>query len=459
MAAFLNINITPTLKLNLTSFTDFAQVEADRIPVNLSRFSVYYPEKRQFFLEGSSLYEYYLGDNNFAFYSRNIGIKNGEQIPILGGIRLFGKVGKNNIGFLNIQENKLDTILTSNNTVFRYRRDIGTQSYIGGIFTNVVDGSHSNQVIGIDGAYQTSEIFNEKNLTVGAIFTTATKDFSEQRNALTYRIYCDYPNDLIDNFMAVGSMQKDFNPELGYIRRTNYDSYSWYFRLSPRMLTKYGIKRMLFKPWGFTVYNTHSTGELESFSNETRPIGAVFKSGERFEINLIQDYDRLDQSFDITNEIYIPTGKYMMYQYEVQFETYHARRIWLELLYNQGTFYTGKIQTVETSLGLNINRHLNLSGDFSFNNVKLSEGKIITHEIASYINYAFTTKFNFSLFGQYNSLDEVMIYNIRLHWIPKIGSDLYFVYNIGYEEPIKQIEYLKPQTTSSVFKLTYRITF
>ena len=176
-------------------------------------------------------------------------------------------------------------------------------------------------------------------------------------------------------------MQKDFNPELGYIRRSDYNSYSWHLRITPRIFTKYRIKRMLFKPWGFTAYYTHSTGELESFYNETRPLGAVFQSGERFEVNLIQSYDRIDIPFELTDEI------------------------------------------------------------------------------AFYMNYAFTTKLNFSLFTQYNDLDEIMMYNFRLHWIPKVGSDFYFVYNIGYEEQIKQIDYLKPQTTDAAVKLVYRFVF
>ena len=198
---------------------------------------------------------------------------------------------------------------------------------------------------------------------------------------------------------------------------------------------------------------------MESINNETRPLGAVFKSGERFEINLIQNYDRIDDSFDITDAITIPIGKYWMYQYEFQFETYHARRLWLELSYKQGDFYSGTIKKIESSIGLNINKHLNISEEYIWNNVDLPDGNISTHELASYINYAFTTKLNFSLFGQFNTLDELMIYNIRMHWIPKIGQDLYFVYNIGYQEPIRQIDYLKPTTTSAVVKFIYRITF
>ena len=455
----LNVSLSPTLKLNLTSYTDFAQVEADRIPVNLSRFGVFYPEKRQFFLEGYDMYNYYLGERNNAFYSRVIGVENGEQVPIIAGARLFGKVGKNNIGFLNIEEGKADTVSATNNTVLRYKRDIGEQSYIGGIFTNKVNNYTSNQVFGIDAAYQTSHFLDHKNLVISGKITTSTENFSIQKNALTYRVFIDYPNDLIDNFMSVSSMQKDFNPELGYIRRTNYDAYNWHLRITPRIFSKFGVKRMLFKPWSFSLYYTHSTGELESFSNETRPLGAVFKSGETFEVNLIQDFDRIDYPFELTDEISIPVGKYWMYKYELQFETYQARRVWLSLLYNWGDFYTGYIKTFESELGVNINKHFNINGAYTFNILNMPDGEITTNEVAMYLNYAFTTKLNLSLFGQYNDLDQVMIYNFRFHWIPKVGSDVYFVYNIGYEEQVKQIDFLKPQVTDAALKVIYRFVF
>jgi Domain of unknown function (DUF5916) len=457
--ADLNVNLSPTLKLNLTTLTDFAQVETDRIPVNLTRFNIFFPEKRQFFLEGFDLYNFYLGDRNNVFHSRTIGIENGKQIDIIAGARVFGKIGKNNIGFLNIQEDKIDSIPTTNNTVLRYKRDIGKQSYIGGIFTNVANSMHSNQVIGLDASFQTSNFLKDKNLIIDGKITTSLENFAIQDKALTYRVSVDYPNDLIDTFVALGSMQENFNPELGFIRRTNYNSYTWFVRFTPRWFTNLGVKRMSFKPWGVSVYQTKSTGELESLSNETRPIGAVFKSGEKFEFNLIQNFDRLDNAFEVTNDISIPTGKYWMHKYEFQFETYQSRKVWIALLYNFGDFYTGKIKTFESEIGLNFNKHVNLNTSYNWNQVDLPEGSFTTHEIATFLNYSFTTRLNFSLFGQYNSLDEIMIYNIRLHWIPKIGSDLYFVYNIGYDEPLKQIDFLKPQTMSAVAKLTYRITF
>ena len=457
--ADLNVSLSPTLKLNLTTFTDFAQVEADRIPVNLSRFSVFYPEKRQFFLEGSNNFSYYLGDHNSAFYTREIGKENGQIVPIIAGARVFGKLGGDDIGILNIQEGKTKETLGTNNTVIRYKHNLGKQSYIGGIFTNKINEQSSNQVAGIDATYQTSEFLHHKNLIVGAKLTGSMKDFEWKSNSLSYRIYADYPNDLIDNYMAISSMQSGFNPELGYIRRTNYNSYSWYFRLSPRVFSQYGVKHLMLKPWGFTLYQTQSTGELESFSNEIRPLGVALKTGDRFELNFIQNFDRIDEPFDITDEIIIPQGKYWMYQYEVQFESYQARRLWTELRYRWGQFYTGTIRTVDSEVGVNINKHFNINGSYTYNMVNMKEGNVITNELALYLNYAFSTKIDLSLFSQYNDLDEFMLYNIRLHWIPEVGSDFYFVYNFGYDEPIKQIDYLKPNRTDAVMKLVYRFVF
>ncbi len=455
----LNVNLTPSLKLNLTSYTDFAQVESDRIPVNLSRFSVYYPEKRAFFLEGYDQFNFYLGDRNSVFYTRTLGTEIGQTVPIIGAVRLFGKIGKSNIGFLNLQENKIDTISGTNNTVIRYKYDIGEQSYIGGIFTNKINNTESNQVLGLDAAYQTSKFLKNKNLSISASIAISGEDFKASNNATTYRISTDYPNDLIDNYMGISTMQNGFNPELGYLRRSNYRSYNWYFRITPRVFTNYGVKKLILKPWGTTIYQTLSTGELESLSNETRPIGAEFKSGEQFEFNLIQLYDRLDSNFELTDEVSIPKGKYWMYRNEFQFETNQSRKIWASLLYNWGDFYTGKIKTFESEIGLNVNKHFNINTNYTLNVVSLPNNELFTNEITTYFNYAFTTKLNISFFGQWNSLDDVLLFNFRLHWLPKIGSDIYLVYNTNYDEPIKQVEILKPQTSTGIFKIIWRFVF
>ena len=163
----LNVNLTPTLKLNLTANTDFAQVEADRRAVNLTRFNLFYPEKREFFLEGYQNYQFYLGNSNELFYTRKIGIENFRTVPVIAGARMFGKIGVNNIGLLNIETGKADTVPATNNTVVRYKRDIGSQSYIGAVITSKINNNISNQVAGIDGSYSTSSFLKNKNLVIG----------------------------------------------------------------------------------------------------------------------------------------------------------------------------------------------------------------------------------------------------------------------------------------------------
>ncbi len=458
LGAELNVNLTPTLKLNLTTNTDFAQVEADRIPVNLTRFNLYYPEKREFFLEGYQNYQFGLGLDNQVFYTRRIGIESLESVPVIAGARVFGKVGKNNIGFLNIETGKKDTVPATNNTVFRYRRDIGNQSYIGAIITSKNNSNINNQVAGIDGSFTTSKFLKDKNLVITVV---ATQSFDRGKNsdkAHAYRFFIDYPNDLIDNFIGISSVQQNFNPELGFLQRTDFDNLQWNFRYSPRFFTKWGVRKMQLKPWGFQYYRTHSTGQFESFNNETRPLGFILKSGETFEWNLQQFYDRLDNPFDLTDSVTIPTGKYWMHRNEFQIETFTAKPLWVALNYNWGTFYTGRIKTMEAQVGFNANLHLYFETVYTHNIVKLPQGKVITDELAQFINYAFTTKLDLSLFVQWNSLDEVLFGNFRLHWIPKIGTDFYFVYNRGYEQ-IKQINIVKPDVSSGIGKLVWRFTF
>lgn len=464
LGADLNVNITPTLKLNLTTNTDFAQVEADRIPVNLTRFSVFYPEKREFFLEGYQNYEFSFGNDNRAFYTRTIGLENRQTVPILAGLRLFGKEKRSNIGFLSIQSGSKDTIPSTNHTVFRYRHDMGKQSNLGFITSSKINGDKSNQVGGVDATYNTSEFLKNKNLVVYANYAqsfTSYKDESVSNpdgNGYAYRLFMDYPNDAMDIFASLSEVSQDFNAESGFLNRKNYRQYRFNFRLTPRWFTAYGIRKMNLKPWGIDYYETLSTGTMESFFNESRPVGFFFKSGEFFEYNLIQQYDRPDVDFDLTTIITIPAGKYWMYRQQFQFGTFQGRRLWAEFKYEWGGYYTGHIKTWETELGINISKRLNLSTEYSFNKIRLPEGNVDTNQLAQFINYAFTTKLALAYFIQWNSVEDYLAGNFRLHWIPKVGTDFFFVLNQSYNE-IENLNLRTPNTNTAVAKLVWRIVF
>ncbi len=458
VGADLNYNITPTLKLNLTVNTDFAQVESDVFQVNLTRFNVYYPEKREFFLEGAGNFNFYIGNGNSLFYSRNIGIENSQTVNVLGGARLFGKIGKNTIGFLSLQTSATKNIPTVNNSVFRYKYDIGSQSYIGGIITSKINDNHQNLVIGIDGKYAVSSFLKNKNLIAAASISSSFPDGQKITDAFAYRLFVDYPNDLIDNFIGISSVQKNFSPELGFLSRSNFESFTWNLRFTPRWFTNLGIRKMVFKPWQYTIYRTQTTHELESYFNESRPLGFILKSGDAFEFNLQQSYDRIDEPFNLSDAISITKGKYHMHAYEFQIESFQGRKFFTELLYRNGTFYDGKIKKIAILLGLNVNKHLNTTVQYENNQLKINGVNENIQQLISTLSYAFNTKFDISLLGQYNSEEDQLLTNFRIHWIPKIGSDFYFVWNNGYV-PIKQADYLKPTINNGAAKLIWRFTF
>ena len=458
LGADLNVNITPTLKLNLTTNTDFAQVEADKIQANLTRFNLFYPEKREFFLESANNFGVYLGNNNQVFYSRKIGIQGFQPVNILGGARLFGKAGRNNIGFLSLETAKKDSIPATNNTVFRYKYDIGSQSYIGGIITSKINSKTSNQVAGIDANYTTSKFLKNKNLVIAGLIAESANDYKARNNSMAYRIYCDYPNDLIDHFIAISSLQQNFNPELGFLTRENYNAFNWHLYLAPRWLTKYGIRQLNIGLWDLSYFTKQSTGQLESWTNEMRPFGFILKSGDSFEFNLYQSYDHPDNPFALTDSAIIPAGQYKMHNTEFQIITYQGRRAWLNLTYNYGKFYDGKIRTFSSSVGVNLSKHFNLKTDYIYNSIKLPTANVISNELAQYVNFAFTTRLDISVFTQWNSLDDLLLGNFRLHWIPNIGSDLYVVYNRGYDD-LKHFDFMRPKTSTGAAKLIWRFSF
>jgi Domain of unknown function (DUF5916) len=456
--ADLNVNMTPTLKLNITANTDFAQVEADRIQTNLTRFDLYYPEKREFFLEGFTNFQIYLGNNNQLFYTRQIGLEQFHPVQILGGVRLFGKAGKSTIGFLSLETGHQDSVPATNNTVFRYKYDLGTQSYVGGIITSHINPQSANQVYCVDGNYTTSNFLKNKNLVLSGLIAESVDNYKPQNNSLSYRFYCDYPNDQIDHFIAISSLEQNFHPALGFLQRDNYTAFNWHLYVAPRWFTRYGIRQLDIGLWDLSYFITQSTGELESWTNQSRPLGFILKSGDRFELNLQQSYDRLDHSFALTDSAVISVGHYNMNRTEFEFNSYQARRFWLQLQYNYGKFYSGRIKTFSTSVGINLSKHINLSTDYSYNIINLPRINVITHQLDEYVNYALSTKLDVSLFAQWNTLEDVMLYNFRLHWIPKIGSDFYFVYNRGYEG-LNGFRLSHPAINSGAAKLVWRFAF
>ena len=429
----INFDITPMLKLNITANTDFAQVESDRKQINLTRFSLYYPEKRQFFLEGNNYYNLNIGSAQL-FYSRRIGIEQDTEIPIIGGLRFFGKLNKTNIGVMSLQTNAKDSILTTNYSVFRIKQDIFKQSSFGIIASSRFARNKYNRVYGTDFTYSTSELFGNKNLIVGgsvAFSETSSNDklINENSNNIAYNIYLSYPNDIVEYDLGLTSIQAGFNPEMGFTDRKNYQLISTKLRFNPRFKNMPFFRNLVFKPIEMDYYINEQTRATESVFYEWRPLGFESKSGESMEFNVLHVYDKPSEDFELIDSIYISAGSYWDNRCEIQFKTFKGRLLSAEVKATIGKFYTGNRQEYEFSMNWNMNRHLNLSFDWQRNYVYLPQKSITTDEIGGRLDYAFNPKLQTSLFAQYNNEENEILINYRINWIPKIGSFFYFVIN------------------------------
>jgi len=425
-----NIDVTPMLKLNMTVNTDFAQVESDRARINLTRFSLYYPEKRQFFLEAKDLFQMNMGHRNQVFYSRTIGLQDGQEIPIYGGARLFGKQNKTSVGLMSIQTaSRGDSVMTTNYSVARMRQDLGRQSSVGAIVTSKFLNGRHNIVYGADFTYSTSKIFHDKNLIVnGAVAQSQTSDSINKRN-FSYSFYLSYPNDLIEYDLAVVGIQQNFNPEMGFLRRNNYRMYYTELQFNPRPKFWPFFRNLNLKPVDINYYVNEQTNILESIFYELRPFGFTTRSGEVSEFNVQWLFDRLDEPFILLDTIVIPKGDYWDTRWEVQLETFRGRKLSGEIFLNSGKFYTGKRTRLSLAGNLNVNKHWNLSAEWNTNFLKFDGTNYKTNEVSGRVIYAYNPKLNTSLFGQWNNEDDEILFNFRINWIPKIGSDFYFVVN------------------------------
>ncbi len=428
-----NFDITPTLKLNFSANTDFAQVESDRQQINFTRFSLFFPEKRQFFLEGKNNYEMDVGSNRL-FYSRRIGIDQDTEVPIIAGLRFFGKLNKTNIGVMSIQTAEKDSVASTNYSIIRVKQDVFKQSSIGVIATQKITNGHYNRVYGSDFTYSTSKFLENKNLIVGSSFAvsdTQTDTIVENQNTdnLTYNIFLSYLNDKVEFDLGFTTVQKDFNPEMGFARRKNYQEFYTELQFNPRFKKLPFFRNFIFKPIDLNYYINNETKELESIFYEWRPLGFVTRSGEFMEFNVQHVFDKPTEAFELVDNIFIPVGEYWDNRLELLFSSFRGRKIAAALEANVGGFYTGKRQRFEINTYFNVNKHLNINIDWQRNYLQFPERSFSTDEIGGRIDYAFTPKLQTSLFAQWNTQDDTILVNYRMNWIPKIGSYFYFVVN------------------------------
>ncbi len=460
--------LTSQLAAVFTANTDFAETEVDTRQLNLTRFELFFPERRSFFLEGSNQYQFGLGlDAQFLpFFSRRIGLFEGEQIPINAGAKLNGRVGKLNVGFLDVQTR--DKVLRSGDLVrgtnllaSRISYDLTPKLRVGSMITNGnPDGIHRNTLIGFDTVYRTSEFLTNKNLFIGAWTALSSGDVGNgDRTGFGFKI--DYPNDRWDCFVSFNKYGESLDPALGFIPRPGVHRLdaACEFRPRPRRSGPFGWVRQQFMDHRFYRV-TNYQGLVESQRFSWVPVNVQMETGDRFSFNWIPWQEHLPVPFEIADGIVLPIAKYRFNRYIGEFESSPNRRVQFGNTSGFGTFYNGDLYQQSNYLRYTSRRGAWQAGITVEQNFgHLPQGNFTQRLWQFNTTYAVNTYISLSSFLQYDSVSRNVGNNMRLRWTLKPGNDFFVVWNRGWKRLYLSPTDLNLQPDTELLAVKLRWTF
>jgi hypothetical protein len=433
--------VTTGLTADFTINTDFAQEEADIQQINFTRFNLFFPEKRQFFLEGQQAFNFGLPQVAELVFTRRIGLSPaGEIVPIIAGARLSGRQGRTMVGAMNIQTDDQDLLPSQNFTVLRVRRDVLNRSTIGAVFTNVQGGGAFNRVVGADA----SLFFKRVWFVEGWVSAMDETNPRPGRHAGYGRVA--YDADRFGAEIKYLDIGEGFRPGVGFIERPDSRTSDALVRWSPRPASDW-IRRFSFS--GGMSYLTDQGGVLE-----TRDRGAGFsvelESGDLAGVQYENGFESIDEPFTIQGRV-IPPGTYRTDAVSFTLETFRRRHTTLNLLFRTGDFWTGERDTLSINAAWRINTNIGLSGTYDLNLIDLAGDRFRTHLLSSRVQFAFSNAMALLSLLQYNHAARLVSTNIRYHWIVRPGSEFFIVYNELDDRPDR----LAVRNRSLVVKLNY----
>jgi hypothetical protein len=418
----IKFGLTSTLTADITVNTDFSQVEADDQQINLTRFSLFYPEKRDFFLENSAMFSIGSPDDAMIFFSRRIGLsEDGEEIPLLGGVKVAGRAGRFSLGMINIQTGARGDLPSNNYSVFRVSRDILDQSSIGLLMTNrqaSVSGDYG-RTLSLDGDFILSP-----NLSLdGYLALTSSPEMNTRNTAAKLGFY--WISDNWDFNGSVFSIEDNFNADMGFVRRTGIRRAKTHLGFTPKPAIP-GVRRL--NPHVSLAYTTDQQNALLLREKHVHfNIDLINGGNLGFQWN--ENHEFLDEEFLINEEITIPVGLYTDAYWQLDWNTDRSRRFYTRMSYKWGDFFRGRSRIVNLRAGF---RPLpSLNGEFSlvYNDIGLPQGAFVSHLLRTRLIYGFTTRLFLMSLIQWNSTTGDVDTNLRFNFIYRPGSDIYLVYN------------------------------
>ena len=437
-----NYNITPGLKASLTVNTDFAETEVDDRQINLTRFPIRFPEKRDFFLEGANIFRFAPSSGVYPYFSRKIGLRSGNPIPILYGGRVIGKIGKVEVAAQQVKTRETDNFNSEDFSVIRLKQNFLKESSIGVLYTRrhtnkgkeFVPPLQDRNTLGVDLTLNTSTFLKNQNLQFQAFAVIHNPETpGEINNNIWDRsargLRFNFPNDPWSGSLSYREFGVSYDPAVGFSRRNSFRRVEPRIRFSP-ILEKSSTIREL--KWEVSFENLMSLQWKKLTQNiRLTPLSIRFESGDEISYQIIRNFERLEYDFNILgdNSIVIPVGNYTNWSHQIELETANYRKIVYGIELKTEGFWSGNRTEYENELIFRPFPGINLNLGYIHSRVDLREGNFKTNLVRFLGDFDFTPFISFSSNIQYDDISENIGMNNRFKYTITPGSDIYFVYN------------------------------
>lgn len=446
--------LTPYLTAALTLNTDFAETEVDARRVNLTRFPLFFPEQRDFFLQDAGVFRFAdLGSELLPFFSRRIGLaSDGSEVGIEAGLKLTGRAGPYNLGLLDVLTDSTAELERQNLFVSRVERNVGDQSTFGGIVTSGdPSGGSEAATLGLDYNYRTSDFLDGKNLR-SSWWILGTTGEEEERRDLAYGASLRFPNDVWSWSLAAKEIGPDFDPALGFVPRRGIRDYRAELGYQPRVDDF--VRNLDFLVASNLVTDTQD--EFETLDSRLRPFGLRFQSGDRVYVELDHTREALVEPFEIAPGVVIPEEDYAFARYRLGAETAGKRELSGSAAYTGGDFFDGRRDEYWAGLTWSPGPHFSAEAEYSHNEVELPQGDFSVDVASLRSVITFTPDIAWSTTLQWDDRSERLGLFSRLRWIFRPGNELFVVFNESLDATTSN---LRSEFEQLAFKLVYTLRF
>jgi hypothetical protein len=450
-------NFTPNLVGAASYNMDFAETEVDERRINLTRFNLYFPEKRMFFLEGSEVFSFSSSISFMPFFSRKIGLLNGEPIPVVFGSKLFGKIGDTNLAVLDVQTGAHAGVSGRNLFAARMTRNIFSQSKFGLVFTNGSPTGERNSLAGFDLSLSSSKFLGNKNVMVAA---WAVYNWNEKRTGRHegFGFRADYPNDLWNVETTYAYYGDALDPGLGYMMRPNIQTAFARVAFQPRpsggALGRF-IRQFFFSAAGDFYWDLH--GRLETRTLSFSPLSLNTQSGDTFGFGVVSNYDVLPFNFEIARGVVLKPRPYDYKNIQLSFNSAARRPASISLSYVFGDFYSGRLDEAQIGVAVKFGGWVNLSVSTDLIRGRLPEGRFDENVYQIKADFFATPDLGFMNYIQYDDVSRELGWSARIRWRVSPGNEIYLVYNKNWERTWDPMSRFIPKEGRGVFKISLSI--